>query len=102
KRLPLSGDLREIVGDPPGVEYDLLMRVAYTDKGTSDAPPLTDYRSMLLRNPYVPAYRMYAHQGMEVNHQINQHATTIYALRNGAYISLGSLDLTGITKLKVR
>ena len=96
------GKLSNLLKGTNTINDGVLIRSSYTDKGSGEIPALTDYISLYLRNPYIPAYQIEGGQGLEINHQIDQNATTIYPKEQNSVINLGIIDLSNIKTIQIK
>ncbi|MGX1641347.1 PQQ-dependent sugar dehydrogenase [Sphingobacterium sp. NPDC055431] len=97
-----KGNLNNLLGRTNIANDGVLVRSSYTDKGNGEIPSLTDYKSVYLRNPYIPAYQIEGGQGLEVNHQIDQNATTIFPKGQNSVVNLGVIDLSNIKAIQIK
>jgi cytochrome c len=96
KNLPVNGSYTTLVpGDNPDGAY--ILRAAYTDKGTKNAPPQTGESVLVLYNSVVPVSR-----AVESNEMAFSNDNTVATVRSpGAWLKLGQVDLAGIKQVEI-
>ncbi len=95
-RLPLRGVLKAQIPEGEDGEGGFLVRAAYTDKGSSEAPSLQGVDFITLRNPYVDPQLSDVRKGVQL---LTTPRTSFFMIGDGSYIGFESIDLTGIKEI---
>lgn len=79
-----------------------VMRASYTDKGAPSATSLTNSGLLILRSSKVEAEEMTFDKKMSLRHIDGSDVSFVTSISNGDFLKLDSVDLSGITKIKMR
>lgn len=99
--LPLKGTYSQKIPVGDNGKGTMIVRAAYTDKGTAAAPALTTERVVVLHSPQLSPAAADIMQGAEIKKQIMFVVSENVIPKNNGYIGFKNLDLSGIKELEL-
>ena len=98
KALPLSGNFQTAAPKGTDGKGAYLLRVAYTDKGTSKLEGLTTEKIVALRNPRINPEHYDEGKGTQL---LTTPGRSFNIVGHNGYLGFNELDLTGITEIEI-
>ena len=99
RTLPLKGNYMQKIPQDDNGKGKVIIRAAYTDRGSSTAPPLTTEVVAVLQNPNLSPGSAQVRKDVELKKQI-MFAVSINAIpRANGYVGYKKIDLRGIKQL---
>ncbi|SFO55538.1 cytochrome c [Algoriphagus ornithinivorans] len=94
--LPLNGKVQPLIPEGDNGQGGFLLRAAYTDKGSSKAPPLSSVDYIALRNPYLDPQLSIERKGVQL---LTTPRVSFLMAGDNSSFALDNIDLTGITQI---
>ncbi|HAH37059.1 MAG TPA: PKD domain-containing protein, partial [Algoriphagus sp.] len=91
--LPLNGKVQPMIPEGDNGQGGFLLRAAYTDKGSSKAPPLSSVDYVALRNPYLDPQLSVERKGVQL---LTTPRVSFLMAGDNSSFALDNIDLTGI------